>query len=694
MKLRTATAILALLVATAACAAIGPAVPTGGFHVSPAGRDSNPGTAKKPFATLERARDAVRGQGGGDIVIHGGTYTLERPFELTPQDSGTKGKPVRYIAARGETPVFTSARAITGWRLAEAATPSLAESAKGSVFVADIPKGWRFHFLYVDGQPATRSRSVNHENWRQWGRDFSFGPATPAGQPVTFQNKELIKGLPSNGDVEMCAIIYQFGVMGGGVMTDFDPGKGTALWHSKQLNLHDARGGQETAFRLENALAFTDEPGEWAVDSALGKVYYWPKPGEDMTNVTIVAPTLNRLVSVIGDDARKLYVRHVEFIGLTFVCTDRLPEDQWPDHWPVRQWENPDATIFLEGVEDCAIRDCRLYHCGAYGITFLRHALRNEVSGCEIGWTGSGGVQLFGFGAGYRDENKDNIIRRNYIHDQGCSIYWHSPNVQIYGSGGNLVELNFLAMSAYNNVSITGVRWSDLNDWKGVQGGRHTMITDTTAAFSVDFSTYPPEVLEQVKAGKEYFNQGNFRELAVHARNNIIRKNIALECNARLEEGGSIYTWHPGKGNQWTENIIYVSRSLHGSSIIALDDCAEYLTVTGNVIWAEGSAGCGTIGVRPQEQGNVIKDNVRAGFKPEHADGGGGNVDGIQNGYYRTETDLQSFDTLYGTIKAEVDKLGGWPGNPDIHAWINKVKSDKRFELTPDEIKIMHKTIE
>jgi hypothetical protein len=682
VKIRSTTAILASLVATAACAAVGQAAPSFGFHVSPTGQDSNPGTLEKPFATLEKARDSMRGKKGGTVVIHGGTYTFKKPFELTAEDSGTKETPVRYIAAKGETPVFTSARGITGWKLADAATPSLAESAKGNVFVADVPKGWRFHFLYVNGQSATRSRSVNHENWRQWGRDFSFGPATPTGQPVTFHNKELVKGLPSNGDVEMCTIIYQFGVMGGGVMTDFDPEKGTALWHSKQLNLHEARGGQETAFRLENALAFTDEPGEWAVDSAAGKVYYWPKPGEDMAKASIVAPTLNRLVSVTGDDAKKQYVRHIEFSGLTLVCTDRMPENQWPDHWPVRQWENPDATIFMEGVEDCAVRDCRLYRCGAYGITFLRHALRNEVSSCEIGWTGSGGVQLFGFGAGYRDENKYNIVRRNYIHDQGCSIYWHSPNVQIYGSGNNVVELNFLALSAYNNVSISGVRAGDLNDWKTVQAGRLTMITDSTAAFSVDFSTYPPEVLEQVKAGKEYFNMENYRELAIHSRNNRIARNIAFECHTRLEEGGALYTWCPGKGTQLVENVIYKSHELPGSSVISLDDHSEYLTVTGNVVWCEGRAGCGTIGVRDQEKGNVFTGNIRSFDKYGDAK------------LCEGEPGHEKFDALHQSIKAEVDKAGGWPGNPDLNAMIEKLKNSKdRFELTPEQVKAMNKMI-
>jgi hypothetical protein len=656
------------------------------FHVAPNGADTNPGTAAKPFATLEKARDTIRGQ-GGEVVIHGGTYAPAQAFVLTPPDSGTAEKPVRYVAAKGETPIFTSAREITGWKVADAATTGIAEPAKGKVWAADVPKGWRFHFLYLDGVAATRSRSVNTEAWRQWGRGFSFAPATPTGQLVSFQDKALLKNLPSNGDVEMCAIIYQFGVMGGGVMTDFDPEKGTGVWHSQQLNLHrpnKARRAREVNFRLENALPFIDEPGEWAVDSAAGKVYYWPRAGEEMNKLKTSAPVLTELIRIQGDDAKKTYVHHVVFEGLTLTCTDRLPEDQWPDTWPVRQWENPGAMIFMEGVEDCAIRNCRLYRSGAYGVTLLRHALRNEVSGCEIGWTGSGGVQLFGFGAGFRDENQKNIVRRNYIHDQGCSIYWHSPNIQIFGSGGNLVEYNFLALSAYNNISITGVYWPDLNNWELAARGRTAMITDNTTVFAVDFGTYPADVLAQIKAGKPYFNEGNYRDLAVHSRNNQIRRNIAMECCSRLEEGGSIYTWCAGKGNQWTENIVYKSHSLPGSSILGLDDHSEYFTLTGNVVWTNGRAGCGTIGMRPQEKGNAFSGNIRAMYKPEYKDAG----------HCTAEPGRQSLDALYKTIKAEVDKTGGWPGNPDFDAWVEKLKTSKdKYELTPAEIKHMMKVM-
>ncbi|MCX6922990.1 MAG: hypothetical protein NT154_07245, partial [Verrucomicrobia bacterium] len=78
-------------------------LPAAEFHVAPNGTDVNPGTAERPFTTLERARDAVRefktANGGTlkeavKVILHGGEYALSRTFELTPQDSGTKNAPV------------------------------------------------------------------------------------------------------------------------------------------------------------------------------------------------------------------------------------------------------------------------------------------------------------------------------------------------------------------------------------------------------------------------------------------------------------------------------------------------------------------------------------------------------------------------------------------------------------------------
>src|SRR5262245_57091082 len=88
-------------------AALIPAVPRAGageprapavFHVAAGGDDRNAGSAEKPFATLERARDAVRAlkrdQDGRlrqpvTALVHSGTHVLAAPLVLTPEDSGT-----------------------------------------------------------------------------------------------------------------------------------------------------------------------------------------------------------------------------------------------------------------------------------------------------------------------------------------------------------------------------------------------------------------------------------------------------------------------------------------------------------------------------------------------------------------------------------------------------------------------------
>src|SRR3954447_5617185 len=75
------------------------------LHVAPDGSDANPGTRDRPFARLEAARDAIRGlrrrQGGTlrqpvHVLFRGGTYVLEAPLLLTPEDSGTAACPVVY----------------------------------------------------------------------------------------------------------------------------------------------------------------------------------------------------------------------------------------------------------------------------------------------------------------------------------------------------------------------------------------------------------------------------------------------------------------------------------------------------------------------------------------------------------------------------------------------------------------------
>jgi hypothetical protein len=127
--------------ASAAEPAAAAAVETVTFHVTTAGDDRWSGRlatpaadgSDGPFATLDRARQAVRGlKVSGTlpnpvrVEIQEGTFHLAEPLRFTPDDSGSPPemgtcnkvlgpeRAVVYAAAAGARPVISGGRRITG----------------------------------------------------------------------------------------------------------------------------------------------------------------------------------------------------------------------------------------------------------------------------------------------------------------------------------------------------------------------------------------------------------------------------------------------------------------------------------------------------------------------------------------------------------------------------------------------------
>jgi len=81
------------------------------YYVSPDGNDAWAGnTIDKPFATIQKARDAIRNvkKGKDPITVYltSGEYHISEPIIFTPEDSGTKSSPITYSASANEIPVI------------------------------------------------------------------------------------------------------------------------------------------------------------------------------------------------------------------------------------------------------------------------------------------------------------------------------------------------------------------------------------------------------------------------------------------------------------------------------------------------------------------------------------------------------------------------------------------------------------
>jgi hypothetical protein len=139
------------------------------FHVAPDGNDANPGTQDKPFASIARARDAVRqakstSEGPRTIWVHGGTYYLEKTLAFGPDDSGTEKAPVVYSAFGGEQVVLSGGREVTGRK-----------PFREKIWQCDLKaiglKEPRFKELYYNGrwQPSARVPNFDPKHPRTGG---------------------------------------------------------------------------------------------------------------------------------------------------------------------------------------------------------------------------------------------------------------------------------------------------------------------------------------------------------------------------------------------------------------------------------------------------------------------------------------------------------------------------------------------
>jgi len=286
------------------------------LYVARWGNDSWPGTAGRPFATLERAQRAVRAKTAhmeSDLVVsvRGGIYPLAAPLRMSDEagDSGGNGHRVIYQAygygtARQEPVTISGGRTVTGWR---------PDTRRDGLWRADVG-GLETRQLYVDGKRADRPtagvpRTLTLTN---------TGYTTTSTVPQKWQ---------SPGDIEF---VYRYAYLEGrcGVAGISGTATRTTITMDQPCwELAKALYGPEqlpTVHEAENSSSFVTRPGDWYLDrSRPGRheLLYRPRPDEDMRHATVVAPVLEALVTGTG-------VRDLGFRGLTFAYATWLaPND-------------------------------------------------------------------------------------------------------------------------------------------------------------------------------------------------------------------------------------------------------------------------------------------------------------------------------------------------------------------------------
>ena len=414
------------------------------FYVAPNGNDGwsgklpsiNVRKADGPLATLgralEKSRAAHRQTPGAEIriVLRGGTYALNRPLILTPDDSG-----LVLAAYPRETPVVTSEGRLTAWRRSSV-NPNLWETR--------APGDWRFHELFVNGVRKGRARLPATGFFRCVG-----GPIKDHPSQLRFHPGDLKESWARDGGVEL--VLLQAWAQSRNVILAVDT---VANVVSLAGNAFPNNSEQDARYYIENAPDAL-RPGSWRLDEKTGLVTYWPEAGEDVPSATITAPRLYDLADVEGEEARP--VLDIVFDGLVFAGTD----------WPLTGGNDVDpqaaveveATLQFRLAKHCVVERCRFTRLGGYAVDFGHGCQENKIVGCEMWDLGGGGVRLGDSDAhaALAAPNTANVVTDNHIHHIGLV---HAPAVGVLAllSATNLIAHNEIDHTYYTAISI-GWTW-------------------------------------------------------------------------------------------------------------------------------------------------------------------------------------------------------------------------------------------
>ena len=418
------------------------------LYVAPDGNDANPGTEGQPFATVEKARLAVRAINKGmtgDIVVvlRGGTYPIVQTIVFDVADSGNGGHDVIYRAAPNETAVISGGKRIAGWQ-------------------PDTKKRWKaktdldnFRQLYVNGKRAIRARSgmlgskADPSRW-EFLQDLSRGGELPGAEVIGNEGYRTTAVDMANwrnaADIEVCYMV-SFTHPRCKVQSIRREGDHAVVTMLQPYFTHarTKEGVQvATPSYIENALELLDEPGEWYLDRPAKTVYYMPRPGEDMAKVEVLAPALEKLVELRGTLDRP--VQHIRFEGITFrhggwlrpsrighcdvqanfiFDSDRKDSFGRPGGFENVHNENlkSPANAVCHAAKSIRFERCTFNQLGGAGLDIECGSQDNVVSGCHFYNISGSAVQI---GDVLKDDHhpddprkivKNNSVVNCYIHD-------------------------------------------------------------------------------------------------------------------------------------------------------------------------------------------------------------------------------------------------------------------------------------
>lgn len=400
----------------------------GNIYVSTRGNDQAAGTKEAPLQTLEQAIKQARewrrlqrpeAVGGINILLEEGIYRQYKTLFIRPEDSGRPDSPTLICAAPNAKVVISGGVPVNNWKQGcedNRITPTL----RKKIWVAEAPHiGNRIletRQMWVNGVKAQRASQFPDGTMEQM-IDFN-----PKEETITIPIPQ-IKELEKASQLEM--IVHQRWAIAILRVKDIriEGSQAKVSFHQPESQLEFAHpwpqpviGGERgnSSFCLTNALELVDEPGEWFQDYPSGRIYYYPRPDEDMKNAEVIIPTLETLMAASGTPERS--VKHIRFQDISFehaswmrpsyqghvtlqggfhlIDAYKLHEPGLPEKAELENqaWiGRPEAAIKVKYGSHIDFDHCTFQHLAATGVDYEQAVSNSVIENClftDIGGTG------------------------------------------------------------------------------------------------------------------------------------------------------------------------------------------------------------------------------------------------------------------------------------------------------------------
>lgn len=552
------------------------------YYVAPDGDDGNPGTIDQPFATVEKARDTIRGTTGNTVYLRGGKYWLDSALAFISADSGTDGAPNIYKAYPDESVVLSGGQLLEAtWEPVEHLGNSIYKTNVGDLF---------FRSMWVDDAKAQRARTPNGAESMADYEYFTSQTTPAATQAIGFSEGDIDPTWTNLQEVEI-QFVRDFTSRRQRISSVDDVNN--VVWMAGNAY----SGGfvqyySGNRYWVENVFEGLDAPGEWYLNTDSNDLYYYPIDGKNPNTSEImvgrlgVTSTQNQGILIDNNGAD-----YLEFYDLTFAHTD------WYIPFETTGWDGfsiefvfTGPMVYLRGgVDGTRFEHCTFKFSGGHGL-YLYQGSHNTVSYCTL--TDIGGIPLR---IGY-ESSDGSLTAYNTVSD--CTISGYGGQFPSIGKGIVLgttshcdVRHNYVSEGSYMGIQIGRNISADIGAGNNTLEYNHLydtaqILTDCAALYSTGQQTdsvYRYNKVHGLRMGlaiypDDHSNGITFeRNLVYDCYWGVLTRGVSATIQNNIfasmrEEGYAYIQWVTRSGLPIQHNIFYHTPLLFYSFGISITD--------------------------------------------------------------------------------------------------------------------------